>query len=237
MPASDIPGYLQGFRFKATNLSGGIFTDLSGYGEHCRVDVGTPAFVDVGGIECMTLDNTTLLSFLLPIRWEGTMIVSGKPTMGSNATIYPMIFGGAAAIASNGTFRVVRASASNYQHRLIIAGSTLTNSVGKTTDAFTRCAFAVQQSNRTGYATEDGVTVTTAGPVTSATNGNGVAPGYTVTVGPDSHRVRLGNLTGTIGDTTVSALTYAIAEVHFFEGNPLVDAAAAVQAFLAEPIT
>jgi len=238
--AFNIPGYVQGFRFSDADLSfydpvAKRFHDQAGYGPANALDisVGTPAFETVADQRGMILDNTVQGGFLPAIAWEGTAVVVWKPTMPDNGTSYVFVFGSATSIASNGSIFVQRATASDYRHQIRTFGSSATAKVDKATDALVVACLGTSQTTRKAMATEDGVTITESAAVGDNNNGNSLALGYHVSTVPNSRLVRFGNLSGTIGDTSVTTNTVTIFEAHFFSGNPMIDAPDQVQGFLA----
>lgn len=229
MAIHDIPGYVQGFIFSDESSTyydsvGKVFRDQAGFGSFndLTITVGTPAFVTDSGRRGMTLDNTVQGRFLPPITWEGFMLTVMKPVMSTNATIYPVIFGVATSVSSNGRIGITRASSTDYRHSFATVSATLnpisqfnTGDMG----GIKIGAFAVSQETRKGYSTKDGITVTEYGPVASATSG--VTMAGSLTTRTDGQWARFGNISGTIDNTTVSSNTMTIFELHFFKGTPL----------------
>jgi hypothetical protein len=225
MAISDIPGYRQHFKFSDASTDfydAGVFKDQSAFGSDLTIDAGTPGFVTVGSGRGMTLDNTCQGRFLPCNPWEGWVIAVMKPNMGSNGTIYPVILGQAVSIASNGSIRIVRGGATNYQHRLATPSAGVTNSCAYTDNGVKVCAFSLSQETRIGYSTPDGVTVTAGSAVADGGNGNALAWGWAN--GPDTlgQTARFGNIVGTVGSVTVSTNTMVMCELILGVGNPLV---------------
>lgn len=233
-----LEGYVQGYRFSD---AGGFydaaqkrFLDQAGYGalNDLTIDTGTPVFQTVGAARGMVLDNTVQGSFLPATPWQGTLIVAWKPVMTANGTLYPFLFGGAASAPSNGTLRIVRSTATLYYHRLTTAGG-LTVTLSRSSETAVVAAFTTSQSAAAGYATEDGVTITTVAG-TQDLHGNRYAIGHHTGPNLHSHRARFGNLSGVIGDVAATANSCILFEFHAIQGNPFADARAAeAQAFLA----
>jgi hypothetical protein len=71
----DIPGLVGSWRFDQDNyVAGEGFTDLSGYRNPFVLRAGAVAFETRGTREGLLLDNTNLISALLPTPYEGTII-------------------------------------------------------------------------------------------------------------------------------------------------------------------
>jgi hypothetical protein len=240
MAISDITGYVQGFRFSDAaqywDSGNSRFIDQAGYGDFngLTITAGTPAFVGSGATRGLTLDNTVQGKFLPACPWAGACLVVMDPDMSVNGSIYPAIFGFAASVASNGKVQLTRASASDYIHYLMSASAVLQPNNRYTTGDMAGVkvgAFAMSQETRKSYATKDGVTVTESAAVAAANPWVGMS-------GKDTNRTdaqfaRFGNLSGTIGDTTITTNKMTIYELHFFKGNPLITDAAAVAAEIA----
>jgi hypothetical protein len=238
MPASSIPGYVQGYRFKNDPAcwDGTRFIDQAGYGDAAALTIttGTPAFTTVSGQEGLTLDNTVQGEFLPPIPWEGSVIAVMKPNMGTNGTIYPVVVGANATTTQNGTLRLVRVGATDYRPTFATASGSISLAPSFPTNGIEIAAFSVSQLTRKGYHTKDAVTVTASSAVGAAANGNGIAPGYATGQTYAGHKARFGNLSGTLADTVATSNTMTIFELHYFKGVSLVDSLAAVKMFVDE---
>ena len=231
MAISDIPGYVQGFRFSDDSTfydsTTKVFHDLAGYGAFnaLTITAGTPAFVDVSGQRGLTLDNTVQGRLLPATPWEGALIVVMKPNMSANGTIYACINGVAVSAASNGQLRITRASATDYRHNITTTNSGInpinqynTGDMG----GIKVGAFSISQVTRKGYATKDGVTVSET--AAAAANNAWVPISGKLTSRTDGQWTRFGNLSGVLEDVAPTTNTLTIFELHFFKGNPLVDA-------------
>lgn len=230
MPASDVPGYLQGFRFNAANLADGAFADLSGFGAPCVTRTGTPTVQTVGGHEGLLLDNTWHGEFWHPNSWHGTALVVARlqRVAGGTYTKFPVIYandgaGGTAGrmcFTFNSTLRSVFA---------VGTGGVNTTLANLTDSTIGVAAHAMDQSRRRGYATRDAVTVTQSAEYATAVNGSGLS------MGSNRDGAIIGALTGNSANTTPE--TQAIMhlyEVHYFRANAILDQQAALAAFMAE---
>jgi len=243
MPASDIPGYVQGFRFNsdAANYDSvnGIFYDKAGYGERnaLEITVGTPSFVTVTEEEGLTLDNTCQGLFYPAIPWEGSMILIAKPTIvgGTTHTILVILFGSATSATSNGGLWLGHASG-NRNFILTTGGSVNAGTLTKTTDQMRSCGFAKSQETRKGYFTHDGVTISETTAVADNNHGGGLALGSHAGTTPNKPRSRFGNLSGVDGDAVAfsTGSSLVMFEMHFFKGNIWVDHLPEAAAFMAE---
>lgn len=235
--AYDIPGYVQGHRFSQDkryyDSANTRFNDLAGYnrfGSYVEKVNGSATFSNHGtnSREGLLLDNTNHWKFVNAIPWEGTMLMVVKPVYASGATmnIYPWIFGDSGTISANPNIRQAFFSGSRSMN-LATASSALTTSItGITSGNIMLMAFSVSQSDRKARRTQDGTTVTASSALAGTTNGNGVAMG-------SSLRVRLGNLSGTAGDTTQNTTDYLyVFEQHFWKGDQLTDNLAAMKEFI-----
>lgn len=234
----DVPGYVQGFRFKNDPLfydsSTKTFRDLAGYGpsNDLTITAGTPAFqtpTGSGGNEGMLLDNQAQGAFLLSIPWEGTLLAVLKPSMGSNGTIYPAIFGAQSSATSNGTLRIVRVTAADYRYRLATYSGTQSADLQAGSDATQVAIYSLSQESRTVRRSFDAVTVTETTASADDNAGNRLSLSYQTGPTFAGHKARFGNLSGTIGDTAESTNTCTIFELHFWSSIALVDHLAAME--------
>ena len=237
MAISDLPGYVQGFRFSddAQYYDSGAtrFIDLAGYGDFngLTITAGAPAFVGSGATRGLTLDNTVQGKFLPACPWQGACIVVMGPDMSANGTVYPVIYGVAASVASNGKISIQRASSTDYLHASQSASGTLNARNQYNTGAMGGIkvgAFALSQETRKSYVTKDGVTVVESAAVAAANNW--VSMSGKDTARTDGQWARFGNLSGTLADVTITTNKMTIYELHFFKGNVLVNDAATVAA-------
>jgi hypothetical protein len=237
MTPSQLDGYLQGFRFSDDaqyyDAATKHFYDLAGYedlGNGMTFDVGTPAFATVNSARA--LNNTTRGRFLMPHRWQGTMVIAMKPNMAINTTIYPLLFSSSLQSAGSG-FRIVRANAASYTYRYY-RNATSPNYVEilKTSNGILVAAFASDQQTRRFYSQEAGGSVTTASEIVAGTDsGNLLALGVG---GQDANsmQARLGNCGGDFSDTTTVTEGAHIFEMHFFDSNLFVTDPNGVDALL-----
>jgi hypothetical protein len=245
MPISDIPGYIQGFRFSDESASyydstAKVFHDLAGYGAFnaLEITVGTPSFTTDGGQRGLLLDNTCQGRFLPAIPWQGACITVMKPVTydATTKTLTPVVFGKASSLSSNAYIALAYAS-SVYNHRLASTSAQIlaTNAYSGAGNSGVKVgAFAISQQTRKGYSTKDGVTVAETSAV--ADGGSGVALDGKNTARTDAQFARFGNISGTLDDTAALATTHKalMFELHFFKGNPLITDAATVASVLAE---
>jgi hypothetical protein len=244
MALSDIPGYVQGWRFSDDsafyNSGTQRFRDLAGYGalNELQIDVGTPSFVTDGGFRGMTLNNTCHGSFLPAACWQSSMILVARPIMntGSTNSIIPFIFGNAALDVSNGLVFLQH----NAGQRIFYywsPGGTNTSTITKGGDVLTCAVFSKSQQTRKGYHSENGVSVGETAAVADNDNGNALsvtsASGAAIGVYANDNRARFGNLNAIRGNTTATASTMVIFEAHFFATSILSDHLAATATELA----
>lgn len=239
MPASSIPGYVQGFIFDQDdagcyNATIKRFIDQSPFSawdnNHLDITTGTPSFATLNGHKGMVLNNTVQGYFLCPCAWEGTIITVLKPGMTGNANVYPLVFGAAVSVASNGRLQV---SGMSFRTSLVAASATTAGDLNYTTQAGQAAAFSFSQQARRCYGTKDGSTLVSGSVVTDGGSGVPVFAGSTDNA-VEGFRTRFGNLSGTIGDFAASAHTVEMYEMHFFLPDAINSHAAEVTAFLAE---
>lgn len=232
--AYDVPGYVCGFRFSddrryydSTNTR---FIDLSGYGNHCDVQTGSPSFSNLGTYsrEGLLLDNSCQLELDNPIAWEGTTLIVARahlPTVSERLTTW--IFGDdftgwssnalVAYLNSGGTVTLTAAGTS----------STIFKTENVTNDAIVVFASAWDQETRKIYTTLDAVTVNESAAAAGVANGFPVAPGAYGNVGlagsVGSRKIRIGNNACAVAPTTVADATdyLHVFEQHFWKGNVL----------------
>lgn len=233
MPASDVPGYVQGFRFNAANYSGGQFADLSGYGSALSTRTGTPVFQTMDGHEGLLLDNTWHGQFWHPNAWQGAVVIVARMERINNGTLNKRLItfdndgstgtqGKLSAVIFGGQRRLLMTSVGGDNAGHVILQDATIGAV----------ALSHDQMRGSGHSTLDGITVNTNSTATNSNHGNENA------MGSNLEGAYIGSLEGNTGNTTVeSDVTIHVFELHFFEGNPLLDAATEVQAFLAELAT
>lgn len=242
MSANDIPGYVQGFIFDDRNSayynSGTkVFLDQSPYSgwgiNDLNITAGTPTFSTLGSGRGVVMDNTVQGKFLCPTPWEGSVIVIQKADMTTNTTINPVVFGAAASVSSNGRLTVVRANASSFSHRLLTASATSTGNISATNQNPKILGYSFSQNTRRAYATEDGTTVASGAAVADSGSGVFCFSGNTADFN-EGFLARWGNLSGTIGDFTLSVNPMTMFEMHWFKGNVLLDYPTEMAAFWAD---
>lgn len=238
MAISDIPGYVQGFRFSDDSQywdSGNSrFIDQAGYGDFngLTITTGTPAFVGSGATRGLTLDNTVQGKFLPAIPWQGACIAVMQPVDydGTTKTLTPVIFGVTSSLSSNGYIGIQHASGS-FNHRLLSANGTAiasNNYTGAGNNGVKVGAFAIMQDTRKGYYTKDGVTVSETAAVAAANAG--IALSGKDTARSDGLWARFGNISGVRDDVAILSTAHRVVmyELHYFKGNPLITDAATV---------
>ncbi len=242
MSILDIPGYLQGFRLSDESSdyydpATKVFHDLAGWGAFnaLKITVGTPAFVGSGATRGMTLDNTCQGKFLPACPWQGACIVVMKPDMAANGTIYPVLFGYAASVSSNGKITLQRASPTDYRHALRAASDALAPTNIYTTGDYGGIKvglFGISQETRKSYATKDGATIVESAAVAAANKM--VDLSGKLTTSSEAQYARFGNISGVVGDVALSSNKGTFYEMHWFKDpRVFVAEAAAVQAEIA----
>lgn len=234
MPASNVPGWQLGYRFNAANYSGGQFVDLTGNGNPMVVQNGSPVFETVDGNDGVKLDNTWNARFWPPNAWQGTVVLALRvaPQVTATLTKYLIDYRGSGTGQQGRLVNVVFSGQLRFQLVGITANSTVpitmgTAGVGTGVSGVT--AFCLDQERRNTYATLDGVTIATGTVDTGTIDGNAFAMGSSV-VG-----AHLGALAGDVSNTTADTdVDIHMFELHFFEANPIQDAATELQAFMAE---
>ena len=225
MAISDLPGYIQGYKFTDSaafyNSAGNYFIDQAGYSDFpaSRLEItdSTPSFVDVNAARGMVLNNTCQGLLNVPIKWGGSAItVWGAPSrFGTNGSLFPVICGANPTETGNGLFYLNRASAASYRHYFRSQGGVATEYAQHADDAIYASCGAIDQENRTVAAMNSAGTIRTSAAV--ADNNIGLALNSTVENGVYGSRDRFGNLDGGFGTTAV-ANTMIICELHFFSG-------------------
>lgn len=209
------------------------FHDLSPYnrfGSYVEKTAGTPSFSTHGtfGREGLKLDNSCQWQFVDPIPWEGTMLAVVKghvPT--AFQTLWLWLFGDAVAPSSNGALTLQTDGSSVISTQMASPASVLAaGNLTLTQDAITVFAYAMDQETRKGYRTLDFATISESAAAGAAANGNALSLGSSGNTGiagtVGSRMVRLGNNSGTPGDTAANGTNFAyVFEQAFFRGNLL----------------
>jgi hypothetical protein len=231
----DVPGFLAGYRFQNDpryyDADNNRFLDLSGYGLHCEKTAGTVAFSTHGANsrEGILLNNSNQWRIENPNPWELTFLAIMKGHVESGSFVMrPMLLGDATTASSNGQFLVnanagATALTSNAATPAAAQNTTLLNHTEEA--IFTTC-HGFDQESRKAYSTADAVTVNESAAATATVNGNASAPGWNGNIGlagsENSRYIRIGNNSGTIGDTAANATNYLyLFALFFFKGNTL----------------
>jgi len=235
MPASDVPGWQLGYRFNAANFAGGAFADLTGNGNPMVVLNGAPVFETVDTHDGVKVDNTWNARFWHPNAWQGTVVLALRMERLAGGTLVKYMADFSRDGGSGTAGRMVAIFSGNNRNVQLTssgartAGTVTTGVAGINVGTRGVAAMCQDQERLNTYWTADGTTVSSGTASTGTTNGN-------------LHQMRsnvegayFGSLTGntanTTADTTVNIHAF---ELHFFEGNPLLDAATELQAYLAE---
>lgn len=235
MPASDVPGWQLGYRFNSANYSGGQFADLTGNENPMTVVTGSPVFETVDGNDGVKLDNTWNARFWHPNAWQGTVLFALRLERLAGGTLVRYLAdfdrtsgtgtaGRATAVFSGNDRRLQLTSTGGRVAGFVIVGTADIN-VGTTGVA----AFCMDQGRQNTFATLDGSTIVSGTADVGTTNGN------LHSMGSDVTGANIGALTGDITNTTAdTTVNVHLFEMHFFEANPIQDAATELQAFMAE---
>ena len=226
MAISDLPGYIQGYKFQDTastyNSTGKYFIDQAGYSDFpaSRIEItdGTPNFVAVNSTTGLELNNEVQGFLNVPIKWGGSCImVWGAPSrMGTNGSIFPIICGANATETGNGLFYLNRVTSLNYRHYGRTAGGVSTAYNQQGDDAIYATCISIDQEDRITKGMDAGGTI-----VSGATVGDtnvGIVLNSTVENGDYGMRDRFGNLSGGMPDVVATSNTMIICELHFFSG-------------------
>ncbi len=230
MPASNIPGWQLGYRFNAANYANSEFADLTGNNNPLEVLNGSPVFETVDAHECVKLDNTWNARFWHPNVWQGTVVLVARLDRVSGGTLvrYPIGF---ARDGSNGSSnRLVALFVGNDRRVQLTSGGNVTAGPANLSDSVIGTLVLCQdQIRQNTYWTLDGVAVN------SGTAATGIINGNRHQMGSNADGAHLGALFGDVSNTTPdSAVNIHLFEMHFFEANPIEDAAMELQEFLAE---
>lgn len=230
MAISDLPGYVQGYKFDDTDSlawdgTNEFFIDQAGYSafpaSRLEITTGTPSFVDVNSARGLVLDNTVQGFLNCPVIWKGSMIVvMGAPgRFGANGLIYPLIGGGVASVASNARLQYRRVSAAEYRHDQVAAASVTVGRNIYANDGIYAGCFALDQQNRYIQGLKADGTLYTGSTVADNQRGLDGFKDFGTPVASSGEyglRMRFGNLSGTQGDTAATSNTMIICELHFF---------------------
>jgi hypothetical protein len=217
----DVPGFFAGFRFindpRYWDADNQQFLDLAGYGMHCKKTAGTVTFGNHApfGREGILLDNSCQFQIEMSNPWEITVlaIVKGHVETGNQINRL-LLFGDAVTSSSNGQLHVnANVSATSLVSTMATpnAGQSTGNNT-HTEDVIFATAFGFDQETRKAYRTTDGITVPESAAATATVNGNATSPGWNGNIGlsglETNRYVRVGNLSGVIGDTAPNATNY-----------------------------
>jgi hypothetical protein len=228
----DVPGFLAGYRFmndpRYYDSDNTRFIDLAGYGLHCEKTAGTVAFSPHGthSREGILLDNSCQWRIENPNPWEITVTAIMKAHVETGSvTLRPFLFGDATTASSNGQL-LVSANAGATAVTSTCAGPSGTCSPGNNShseEVIFATAFAFSQETRKGYRTTDAVTVTESAAAGAAVNGNAASLGWNGNIGlvgsENSRHIRVGNNSGTVGDTAANATNYLHLFALFFHDS------------------
>jgi hypothetical protein len=245
--AYDVPGYVTGHRFsqdrRCYDAANQRFLDLAGFnrfGNHVAKTSGTPAFSTHGpnAREGLLLNNSNQWEFVNPVPWQGTMLMVMKPHFPTgSATLMTYLFGDASVWSSNGLM-ILQTNAGGTVVNANYGTVTLsTGQIPFTQDTIFIVAASLDQETRKAYYTKDGAVATESAAAAASSNGNAAAIGWNGDIGlagtRGSRMVRMGNNSGTIGDTAANATNYAwIFEHHFWKGNVLKNNLGDLKAFI-----
>ena len=234
MAMTDIPGYIMGHRFSddaadydSVNKLWYDKSPYAGRGTDVIVTAGDPAahvatVAAANNRRGVFLNNLWHAKMRCPVPWMGSCIVVLKPQTTSGTTTrtrYIALFGDSVTASANGNLSVVYFGG-NRRVQLTTASAQLTLNPSRTDENARVHAFAVDQSTRMMYSSENGSTVTTATAPASTTNGNAVA------LAAANVGVRIGNTNAVAGDsaTDLSDFGAYLFEWHWFRTNILVGA-------------
>ncbi len=230
MPATDVPGLQLSYRFSAANYASSEFAELSGFGGPVVTLNGAPTFETVDGHEGVKLDNTWHGLFWHPNAWQGTVVLVARMERVSGGTLTKYLINFRVDGASGSAGKLPMIFSGNDRRVQLTSGSSKTAGPVLLTDSVIGTAALCQdQIRRNTYATLDGVTVV------SGTADTGTVNGSANTMGSNADGALLGALTGDSTNTTAdSSVNIHLFEMHFFEANPIEDAATELQGFLSE---
>jgi len=234
----DIPGWVSGFRFDDTDplaydATNQKFIDQAGFGAfrsgNATLRAGTPLFAGVGPYSRrgLKLDNSNQWDLPNSMAWEGTLLIAFSPVCPSAPTLAHNIFVGnkTALVSSNARAFVQKASGVINLRLTGAAASAAVTSAAITNASIAVAAMSVNQQDRILRVTLDGVTVTASSALADDNTGQKLAwSGGAVPTPTDLSAMflRMGNNSGTIGDTTANATDYIyMLEAHQFTGDVL----------------
>jgi hypothetical protein len=221
MPASDIPTYVQGYRFSdaAGFYESGTqtFLDQAGYGLNSNlvVNAGAPVFATVGGARCLHLNNTFHGVAPMPIPWMGSFVMVVKPEYSSGGTLTRDLFcfGDSTSGTANGRLYMQHTSTQRRVGVSAPANATV-NFNTRTDNNLVVIGGALDTETRRAYITNDGITIPTVLAPASTINSLGIYFGAGV------NGMRMGDLNTTPSDLTEFTDFFAyVFEVHFFTEN------------------
>jgi hypothetical protein len=217
----DVPGFLAGYRFindpRYYDAANNRFLDLSGYGLHCEKTAGTVAFSSHGPNqrEGILLNNSCQLRIENPNPWEITMLVIMKAHVETGSvTLRPFLFGDAVAASSNGQFQVNANPGATAVTTVCASpnGALAAPSLSHAEETIFISGFAFDQEMRKAYSTTDAITVNESAAAAATVNGNAVSLQWNGNIGlagsENGMFIRVGNNSGTIGDTAANATNY-----------------------------
>lgn len=233
--AFEVPGYMQGYRFSDESeeyydAASKTFHDQAGYGAKSGLSIhtGSTVFDTLDSHRGVKLDNTFHGSFQMPIPWQGSVVAVMRPELLTSGThnSYPLIFGDASSISSNGKLHL-----SHFSGRRRLAWGTPSGGLSavddRTDDLMRVFSASLDQLTRKSYVTNDGSTVTEATATASTTTGNAVAVESAIT------GARFGELKGISGNVTLETdLVVRMYEMHFFASNIWTNHATKAAAFM-----
>lgn len=230
MPASDVPGYVLGYRFNAASYSNGSFAEQSAYGGSLETLTGTPIFETVDTHEGLLLDNTWHGRFWHPNAWQGTVVIVCRMERLLSGTHrrQAILFSRDGQSGNQGKLQL-ELNGGNRRIQFVSNGGDRAGPVSLADGMIGAAALCQDQIRRTPYSTLDGLAVNDHGADSGTINGLANA------MGSNSNGAILGALQGNSGNTSVeTSARLHVFELHFFEANPIIDAASEMQAFLAE---
>ncbi len=230
MPASNVPGWQLGYRFNAANYASGAFTDLTGNGNAMVVATGAPVFETVDTHDGVKLDNTWNARFWHPNSWQGTVVLAARMERLADGTLVRYLADFDRSSGSGTAGRLVAIFSGNDRRlQLTSSGSRTAGPRNLTDSTIAAVALCQDQIRQNTFATLDGITVV------SGTASTGTSNGSLYQMGSNREGAFFGSLLGNTTNTTAeTGVNIHAFEMHFFEHNPIEDAAAQLQVFLTE---
>ncbi len=229
MAASDVPGWIQGYRFNNANLSGGEFAELSGLGDPITTRTGTPTIeIPAGTEEALLLDNTWHGGFMPPNQGQGTCGVAIRVTSldASTQKRYPIIYSGDG--LSGDARRMVVSYFSGSTSVYTTSISSVNTPIATISSGVNRIGMSMRQSNRKLSTILNAGSISATSPQSDDINGLKMAVG-------SAQGVILGAITGSSANTTLEAsLDIHLYELHYFDGFPMDNHATELATFFAE---